>query len=328
MTPAHLAYLERKHQRSLNQTQNQTESLSNANLPMIQAMPSATPFLYSDREYPCYPQAPYVPPPPCHEEGKHVFSLGKSRIHAGGIDARKREGKPWDLVINLTGNKAHSPEVEMTPNAKALVPFFACFPEPAPPYPEVTIHWPDGHVPQIRRKEWRKLVADLQAFDGDVLIHCHGGHGRTGTLLTILADLGKCIPGDIVLALRESYCHKIVETLSQITYLEKNMQIRTKAQPRWETPMFSYPQAYTGPREQGVVISDPAPTDAEKSVWPTTVSSWYEDYKAKRAREASESPQMFRCDMCNTSKQAGLMSRTYLDGMGVCKSCNNIGRLY
>ncbi len=70
--------------------------------------------------------------------------------------------------------------------------------------------------------DWREGVEDVirELKDGwRVLTFCHGGHGRTGTLLSSLVALleSDSETPDPIAAVRLRYCEKAVETLAQAT---------------------------------------------------------------------------------------------------------------
>jgi hypothetical protein len=85
---------------------------------------------------------------------------------------------------------------------------------------EVLFRIPDGHPP--------KDVAEFKAMIGwlaqqllagkKIHIGCIGGHGRTGL---VLAALKKVVDGtqDAITWVREHYCHKAVESTSQVQFL-------------------------------------------------------------------------------------------------------------
>lgn len=92
--------------------------------------------------------------------------------------------------------------------------------------PVVRISWPDYDIPALERDFWLDLIDVineewLKKRITGVTCCCVGGHGRTGTALAILAGLtGACI-SDPVLFVREHYCKKVVESESQIKYIEE-----------------------------------------------------------------------------------------------------------
>jgi len=68
---------------------------------------------------------------------------------------------------------------------------------------------------------------------GKAAIFCMGGHGRTGTALSALAQVSAYAPaiesGDIVTWVREVYCQDAVETQPQIDYLQRVLKVATTA---------------------------------------------------------------------------------------------------
>lgn len=55
----------------------------------------------------------------------------------------------------------------------------------------IKIEWPDFSVPLMNREDWNGIAKVI--FSGrykNVLVHCMGGIGRTGTALAILSRLG------------------------------------------------------------------------------------------------------------------------------------------
>jgi hypothetical protein len=242
-----------------------------------------------------------------------IFQLGKAAIHAGALEARKLE--KWDLVINLTGYSTMAPEVRAYNGAAEVCrEFLSWMPKPSG-YRELTIDWPDGKVPGMKRKDWRRLVADLQQFDGKILVHCHGGHGRTGTLLVILAGLGNALPDgvDPVKYIRNLYCSKIVESWSQIDYLTKNMQIKTEA-----TPRFYHAVQWT-------------PVPQTQSYKPHTpeeqIGTWW-DKENTVTKDLPIPLQRWKCVLCQIHKCRELMFSCFTDGTGYCYLCDETTRAY
>jgi len=95
------------------------------------------------------------------------------------------------------------------------------------------IIWQDFGVPNLSREFWVELANHLRkkGLDRDrasgkykVLVHCMGGHGRTGTALSILGyflDEEKRFRDEsLVKKIREIYCGSAVENEAQIRYIE------------------------------------------------------------------------------------------------------------
>jgi hypothetical protein len=126
----------------------------------------------------------------------------------------------WALVIDLTG-LSHGPFVSVSPEADRLMG--GKF-RPREREPFISIDWPDGGVPwQLGQSDWESLVAALGEINGKVFVHCLGGHGRTGTAISILATKMGMVPegDDPVQWLRKRYCEDAVETNGQIKYIER-----------------------------------------------------------------------------------------------------------
>ncbi len=101
----------------------------------------------------------------------------------------------------------------------------------------LVLDWQDYGVPFLSKEFWLELVRVLKKKGRDrsrhnngngkykVMLHCQGGHGRTGTALAILAGL---VYGSeegwnerIVKKIREKHCSHSVENDSQLEYVEK-----------------------------------------------------------------------------------------------------------
>lgn len=104
----------------------------------------------------------------------------------------------------------------------------------------IHIKWPDFSIPQVDKEFWTKLSRFLKKKGRDkerfnkvykVMIHCMGGHGRTGTALAILASL--CTDEgwqgeDLLEKIRRFHCSKSVENKKQIKYIEKILGFKLK----------------------------------------------------------------------------------------------------
>lgn len=102
--------------------------------------------------------------------------------------------------------------------------------------PVVRISWPDFDIPELDQQFWFDLIDVINnkwaahEITG-VTACCVGGHGRTGTALSILAGLTGACQSDPVLFIRKHYCEKVVESDTQVKYIEEITGIKVKAKP-------------------------------------------------------------------------------------------------
>lgn len=99
-------------------------------------------------------------------------------------------------------------------------------------YPQLLVDWPDFGIPRWTKEDWLALVEDLKKLSetGLVGLCCVGGHGRTGTALSIF--YGLCgAEGDPVEWVRKNYCEKVVESAAQIEYIQQITGAEVKAKP-------------------------------------------------------------------------------------------------
>lgn len=101
----------------------------------------------------------------------------------------------------------------------------------------ICLDWPDFSIPSLSKEFYINLSKILvrkgkgrfrREGDYRVLIHCMGGHGRTGTLLSILSYFILDRKEDLIKLIREEYCYKVVESLSQISYIEEITGVKEK----------------------------------------------------------------------------------------------------
>lgn len=163
-----------------------------------------------------------------HKDLKEVMRIGKATLWAGG-ERDVPSGVDWALEICLLGHSrgGFTPPVRLNKEAAHILPpslsTFA-------PVPMMTVDWSDGGVPGMGKVWWREMYSAIGKLEGDVVVYCMGGHGRTGTFLAIMAALaGKKYKGCPVLWVRKNYCDKAVETSSQIEYVEQMTGVKVKA---------------------------------------------------------------------------------------------------
>jgi hypothetical protein len=158
----------------------------------------------------------------CHPYGPNdVFKIGKATVKAGAASEMGLYTRPWRFLVVCAGPElAPLPLIKMNDEARALMP--ASFVNRAN-VPWVSLCWTDGGVPVLEREDWESLVAVISEIDGDVGVYCMGGHGRTGTALSILGALSGAIPekADPVQWVRTRYCRCAVEWDSQLDYVER-----------------------------------------------------------------------------------------------------------
>lgn len=164
-------------------------------------------------------------------DAKKVFSINACEVWGGPRDSLYDE--EWDLVVRLHGQAPPSqPPVVMTgfKNERLSVS----------PTPTLWVRWEDMGVPALGKKWWVSLFEELEGRSGRVLVHCEGGHGRTGTALAILVQiyhekkypsLPKWAKGkkDALGWVRDNYDELSLETAGQLAYVKK-MGVKTGEQ--------------------------------------------------------------------------------------------------
>lgn len=162
----------------------------------------------------------------CHIGPKRVFPIGKAWIWAGSL--MELEGDTsWSLMVRIADRWGDFPaitEVKLNPEAKALL--HKHLPDrPSPP--TVDMIWQDFASPTLEIDWWKSLLKGIESLPGkepNVVVHCVGGHGRTGTVLSILAGLSGAWKGkakDPVTFIRNAYCQEAVEGSNQVDYIRK-----------------------------------------------------------------------------------------------------------
>ncbi len=164
-------------------------------------------------------------------EVHHVVTIGKAKIFAGGVsDVRDavRKGHKFDLFLAVGGPSVASQLFDKTTElgdeaAKMLSELTGRVGSNQMRRRMMVIDWPDFGAPPVGSEWWNLLYQGLsKRVDGDVAIFCQGGHGRTGTALTILSWLnGDNGTEDPVAWVRAKYCDHAVESGSQLEYLKK-----------------------------------------------------------------------------------------------------------
>lgn len=151
---------------------------------------------------------------------KMVFKVGNTAFWGGPADMMRYS--PYKLLVVASQREdLYRPQAKvlLSPEARDLI-------SPAlvsPACPWVELQWDDMGAPRLDAQWWQAFAADLLKIDGNVGCCCHGGSGRTGTMLSILAALtGAAQLGeDPVKFVRMNYHEDAVETLRQFDYIEQ-----------------------------------------------------------------------------------------------------------
>lgn len=173
-----------------------------------------------------YATTTYKPP----EEPARVMQIGNVEIWAGAGSEMLKELHLFDMAFDLRGYSSYSANKEVISadeRAQKTLPKHL-YENVVPPV--VSFSWPDGGVLPVSRKWWELLydwLADEWGAGEDepkkLAVFCVGGHGRTGTFLSILAAMGGLVheeDGCPVRWVRETYSDDAVETWGQIDYIE------------------------------------------------------------------------------------------------------------
>lgn len=170
---------------------------------------------------------------------KLVFTAGKASIWGG--KAEDMRYSPFKLLVVLEGAaNLYRPalKMELSPEAEKLFQPEALKVLVQPSCPWVSLHWPDYGVPKFTQQWWQTFVAQISQIEGPVGFCCHGGIGRTGTALSIVAALSGHVEDSEcpVAYVRAHYIDDAVESDEQLTYVEKITGIRVMS-----TVMGYYP---------------------------------------------------------------------------------------
>lgn len=148
---------------------------------------------------------------PCHSGTMKVFEDPKSGVSVfGGGYMRDLAIYVSHMVIDVGADV----EVEGIQIKNASYPELEKFNNPI-----VKIDWEDFGVVSLPIAFWKTLVKLIRKEKRSVTVCCQGGHGRTGTVLAILAGLMGADKINPVKFVREKYCYKAVETFNQLKYV-------------------------------------------------------------------------------------------------------------
>lgn len=167
----------------------------------------------------------------CHVGPKQVFTHNGIGVWAG--NHKELQGDlDWALRIRISDgwSSVFDTQVKLNPGAAKM--FSEKLTMRKVP-PTIDIEWPDFEAPDMDNAWWEEVVSGILQLPphSNIVVYCLGGHGRTGTALSILAILMGAVPPkeDAVMWLRDKYCSKIVESSTQIQYIEDITGTKVKA---------------------------------------------------------------------------------------------------
>lgn len=153
--------------------------------------------------------------PRCVHNVEHVIDLADVSISVcDGVGAR--HAPAGSIVLNCMGVPKHDPAI-MPPHM--LKTLHAHLEEPN--VTEIVLPWPDGGIPPVKPSFWRALLEVCAAEKAPLVIHCIGGHGRTGTALAAILIAYSIPAKDAIEYVREKHCNRAIETQAQVDYLEE-----------------------------------------------------------------------------------------------------------
>ena len=156
------------------------------------------------------------------KEGGKGWSLYGARIS----DINVAAGWEFDLLINCTGRSIGSSVViPLLPTCLKMLKRWVKREN------EMVIDWPDMSTPALPREFWVELARQIRKRRMKVCVFCMGGHGRTGTALSILIGLltGQAAQ-EAIGEVRSKHCRKAVETHAQTRYVESMLATRAGTQ--------------------------------------------------------------------------------------------------
>lgn len=205
-----------------------------------------------------------------------IIPIGKHHIVVGSIaeleDYIITGGNPWlvidasasSFVFEPTKMSVLNGDVKLTALAKSQK--FT--------HQTLCLDWQDRSIPTFNTKFWDRLWEYISTeHKGDVFIHCLGGHGRTGTIASILSKYaGICGDTNPILWLRKNYCEEAVESKSQIWYVETitgvNCDVVFNAEPPVKSQnygVYGYPVTETYGRSPSTPVKVVSSTKSGRS---------------------------------------------------------------
>lgn len=166
----------------------------------------------------------------CHKGPVLVLESRGLVIYGASANEADENFYDFNLVISLDWCRPKYPQSNLTSIGFQRLTNSDNFTE------HMILKWPDMGVPTLTKEFWIELAYQLRKKGRDkerfykkykVMIHCIGGHGRTGTALAILTNLcsdkisnPEFHDSKLLEIIRAKHCEKAVETARQIDYIE------------------------------------------------------------------------------------------------------------
>lgn len=238
----------------------------------------------------------------CHRGPVEVMQIGNVRVWAGAF--REVQGDfDWDIILRLSDGEFtlnHSTEM-FNKQAKEVFPDELNVNKFNPAI--IDMRWSDYGRPYGISHEWWKLFNQrlLELPPSIMLVHCLGGHGRTGTALSILAGLNNLHSthpkNDPVEYVRSRYCDNAVESHEQLRYIEAvtGVEVHTDAG-HWRG--FGFMQGYHGHSHAGNGMPTTTTGGYVHSLAePKTYDSWQGDEWEKDQAEQMPAGAAYTCKL-------------------------------
>jgi hypothetical protein len=171
-----------------------------------------------------------------HSKCEHLiaplFTVGTAEIYAGSASdyeyVARSSGDKLGVTLCLNSSSVYKSDILHIRKATIEHGLEAYTTATYPGECYFSIDWTDRSDVNLGKEFWTDWMAFIQneCQGKSVFLHCVGGHGRTGTALSIMAGLaGANGDKDPVAWLREVYCHEAVESTIQVEYIETILDI-------------------------------------------------------------------------------------------------------
>jgi hypothetical protein len=165
----------------------------------------------------------------CHKGPVMLFRHKGLELWGASVFEAKESFYNFDLVISLDHLTIPLKPTSVVEGMVSSIGLQRLIKHHSPEH--LIITWPDMGVPKLDKSFWNELCKVLAKKGRDrnrynrvykVMIHCIGGHGRTGTALCILANKIAGWKGkDLIERVRRFHCGNAVESNKQIEYIEE-----------------------------------------------------------------------------------------------------------